>query len=75
MREARGSVALFLRLWLLMTFSYVTLTLLFDLLGPGYVDLREWSLLRLAVVPLGQALVFWLVTRRRSAPQVEPPAS
>lgn len=58
--------AVFLRLWLLMTFSYVILTLVYDLVGPGYVDLRESSLLKLLVVPLGQAVVFWLVTRARA---------
>jgi hypothetical protein len=63
---ARGpaSVAAFLRLWLLMVFSYVPLKVLYDLIGPGYIDLREVALVQLIALPTGQAIVFWLVTWR-----------
>lgn len=70
MAERSTRLAAFLRLWILMVFSYVILKLLFDLAGPGYADLRGRSLVQLVALPTGQAVIFWLVTRRtrKSAP-------
>ena len=54
----------FLRLWLLLFFSYVLLKLLLDVAVGGYVDLRTVALVEDAAVPFGQAAICWLVTRR-----------
>ena len=54
----------FLRLWFLLFFSYVLLKLLFDLAMGGYVDLRSVALIGDVGVPFGQAVIFWIVTRR-----------
>jgi hypothetical protein len=67
MARGRRSWAGFLRLWLLLFFSYAILKLLSDLIGPGYIDLREVALVQLVAVPFGQAVVFWLVTWRARA--------
>ena len=59
----------FLRLWLVMFFSYFTIKFLFNLILQGWVDLRITAFKELLVLPLGQTIVFWLVTRgwRRKA--------
>lgn len=54
----------FLRLWLVLTLSYVVLKFLFDLLVQGWIDL-DWVLTPWPLIlPLGQAAVFWVVSRR-----------
>lgn len=57
----------FVRLWFLLAFPFVLVKLLADLIGGGYVDLRSVALAELAVVPLAQAIVCWIVTRRGRA--------
>lgn len=57
----------FLRLWLLLFFSYVVLKLLLDLSIAGYVDLRRVALVGDVALPFGQAVICWLVTRRARA--------
>jgi hypothetical protein len=54
----------FVRLWMVLFFSYVLLKLLLDLSVSGYIDLRTVALVENAVLPFGQAVVCWLVTRR-----------
>ena len=61
----------FLRLWLVMAFSYVLVKILFNFAVVGWVDLRLVAFKELLMVPLGQTLVFWFITRGRSA---APPA-
>lgn len=63
----RARWAAFLRLWFLLLFSYTILKLLIDLIAAGYVDLRTVTLTHLIVLPLGQAIIIWLVTRRSRA--------
>jgi hypothetical protein len=67
MAQQAGSVGGFLRLWLLLFFSYVTLKLLLDLTIAGYLDLRTVALVGDVALPFGQAVIFWLVTRRARA--------
>ena len=55
------SFAQFLRVWFLLTFSYVFLKLAFDIVVSGWIDLRRASLLQLIVLPLGQSIVYWVV--------------
>jgi len=63
----------FLRLWLVMAFSFVLIKILFNLLVLGWVDIRPAAFQELLLLPLGQSVVFWFVTRRsRSSP---PPAA
>jgi hypothetical protein len=62
-----ASWAAFVRLWLLLLFSYDLLTLLFDLAVFGYIDLRSAALVQLVALPLGQAAIVWVVTRRGRA--------
>jgi UPF0716 family protein affecting phage T7 exclusion len=54
----------FLRLWLLVFLSYVTIKFVFNLIVMGWIDLRWTTLLEMVSLPLGQAVVFWVVTRR-----------
>ena len=63
----------FIRLWLVVLFSYALIKFLFNLAVFGWIDLRDVVLLEIVVLPLGQALVFWFITRRvRYAEQVAP---
>ena len=68
----RGGVGRFVRLWLLLTFAYALIKFAFDLVVFGWIDLRGVAVLELAVLPLGQSLVFWIVTRRRRGEPPEP---
>jgi hypothetical protein len=56
--------AALLRLWVVLAFSFVALKLLIELIYPGYIDLRSVTLLQFALIPAGQALVYWIVVRR-----------
>ena len=62
----------FLRLWIVMAFSFVSVKILFNLVVLGWVDLRPTAFKELLVLPLGQSIVFWFVTRRRRR-ATEPP--
>ncbi len=64
----------FVRLWFLLFFSYLGVKLVFTLGVLGYIDLRPAAFYELGLVPLGQAVVLWLVTRR-GRQQATPPAS
>jgi hypothetical protein len=57
----------FLRLWLVMAISFVLVKILFNFVVLGWVDLRSTAFKELLVVPLGQSLVFWVITRRSRA--------
>ena len=67
MARRSGGWGALLRLWLVMVFSYIPLKLLFDLLGGGYVDLREIALVQLVALPSAQTAVLWLITWRARA--------
>ena len=62
-RKPSGWTAFF-RLWFVLEFSYVVIRLLFNLMVMGWIDLRRAFFLESAIVPFGQAVVFWFVTRR-----------
>jgi hypothetical protein len=64
MASQAGSWRGFLRLWFLLFFAYVLLKLLFDLSVGGYLDLRTVALIGDVGIPFGQAVIFWVVTRR-----------
>jgi len=64
MGQRQGGIGGFVRLWFLLAFVYVTLTLLTDQLVAGYIDLRTATLVEYAVVPFGQALVCRIVAGR-----------
>jgi len=57
----------FLRLWFVLQFSYLGMRLLFNIVFMGWIDLRRAFWLDVTVVPVGQAVVFWFVTRRTRA--------
>jgi hypothetical protein len=65
----------FVRLWFLLFFSYFGVRLIFTLGVMGYIDLRPVALYELLLVPLGQAVVLWLVTRRGRQPTAPPRAT
>lgn len=67
MAQQPRSWAAFVRLWLLLFFSYVALKVLLDLTIGGYIDLRAVALASDVALPFGQAVIFWLVTRRSRA--------
>lgn len=71
-QTAYSAWAAFLRLWLVMAFSFVLIKLLFNFVVLGWVDLRSNAFKELLVLPLGQSIVFWIITRRRRS---DPPAS
>ena len=62
-----SSWAAFLRLWFVLFFSYAGVRLLFNMAVLGWIDLRPVAFLDLLVLPLGQSIVFWIVTRQRRA--------
>ena len=68
----RGGVGRFLRLWMLLAFAYALIKFAFDLAVFGWIDLRGIAFLELAVIPLGQSAVFWVVTRRIRGEPPEP---
>ena len=47
-----------------MIFSYFLVKFIFNLVVFGWIDLRNIAFLELALLPLGQSILFWLVTRR-----------
>ena len=61
---AAGPISTFLRLYLALTLFYVFPKFLYDLLVRGWIDfdwvVSPWPL----ILPLGQAIVFWLLSRR-----------
>jgi hypothetical protein len=69
MESSRRSWSAFLRLWLVLFFSYCTLKFAFNVGVAGYVvvDLRPLTYLELALLPFGQTIVLWLITRGRAA--------
>jgi hypothetical protein len=58
-------VAAFLRLWFVLLFAYVLVRFLLNLVVLGFVDARWNQVPELLVVPLGQSIIFWLISRRR----------
>ena len=64
-RQPQSSVRRFLRLWFVLGFAYFTAKLLFNLAVMGWIwVLGRDALLEIALVPLGQSVVFWIVPRR-----------
>jgi len=63
-KPAPSSWKKFLRLWFVLGFAYFALRLIFNLSVMGWIDVRPVAFLDLTVVPLGQAAVLWMVTRR-----------
>ena len=55
----------FILLWLFLFMSYLAIKLSFNLAYYGWLDLRKVALAELLILPLGQSVVFWLLTRRR----------
>jgi len=74
MARSAASWGAFLRLWVVIVFSYAPLKLIYDLVAGGYVDLRGASLAGLVVLPSAQTVVVWLITRRGRS-QSGPPAA
>ncbi len=60
----RSSWSAFIRLWFVMFFSFFLLKFVFNLAVLGWIDIRPSFALELLLVPLGQSIVFWFVTRR-----------
>lgn len=58
-----GSTGRFLRLWLLLAFSYACTRFLFNLGVRGFVDISPRVLDELVYVPLLQATLFWYLSR------------
>jgi hypothetical protein len=66
MRAAMGSFGRFVRLWLLLLFSYALVRFLYNLGVRGYVDISTRVLDELVYIPLAQAAIFWSLTRRKN---------
>jgi hypothetical protein len=65
----QSKVASFLRLWLVLLFGYLGLRFALNLLLLGAIDLRRAFFIELLTIPLGQSVVFWVVTRRARSEQ------
>jgi len=64
-RQPQSSLGRFLRLWFVLGFAYFSAKLLFNLAVMGWIwVIRLDALLEIIFVPLGQSVVFWMVTRR-----------
>ncbi len=63
-QPAPSSWTQFLRLWFILGFAYFLLRFLFNMAVMGWIDIRPSAFLDLVVVPLGQTIVLWVVTRR-----------
>ena len=63
-KPAPSSWRRFLRLWFVLGFGYAAVKFLFNLCVMGWIDLRPVAFWELALVPLGQSVVLWAVTRR-----------
>ena len=69
----RSSWSAFIRLWFVMFFSFSVLKFAFNLAVLGWIDIRPSFGLELLIVPFGQSIVFWFVTRRaRKEDPVQP---
>lgn len=62
----------FLRLWLLLAFSYALVRFLYNLAVRGFVDIGARVLDELVYIPLLEAAVFWHLVRWSKG--VDPPA-
>jgi hypothetical protein len=60
----QSAIGRFLRLWFVLGFAYFMLKFLFNLAFMGWIDVRPVAFYELALVPLGQTVVLWFVTRR-----------
>lgn len=56
------AVGRFVRLWLLLLFSYALLRFLFNLGLRGFIDFSPRVLDELLYVPLAEAAIFWWLT-------------
>lgn len=65
--KRQGSVAMFLRLWMVLLVSYAIVQFAFNLLFFGWIDLRTAAWQELLAVPFGQSVVYWMITRRGRA--------
>lgn len=65
----------FPRIWLLLMLSYFGVKMAFNVGVMGYIDLRPAAFYELLLVPLGQAVFLWFVTRRQRpvTPAADPP--
>jgi hypothetical protein len=61
-----GSFGRFVRLWLLLAFSYALVRFLFNLGVRGFVDVSARVLDELVYVPLLEAAIFWQLVRWRA---------
>ncbi len=62
---SRSGLAAFLRLWVVLLFSYTLIRFLCNLALWGFVDASPQFVQEMLFVPSGQSIVFWLITRRR----------
>ena len=64
MANKRGSVGVFLRLWVVLLVSYAFVKFAFNMIFFGWIDLRTVAWQELLAVPFGQSIVYWIITRR-----------
>jgi hypothetical protein len=66
-KRSPSALAVFLRLWVVLFVSFCPIKIIFNLLVMGWIDLRPAAFQEVLLVPLAQAVVFWLITRRARA--------
>jgi len=52
----------FLKIWFLLTASYIPLRIIYNLAFYGWLELRLFVAFEVILLPLGQAVVFWIIT-------------
>jgi len=63
MKKVKSFLIDFFKLWFFMFFTYLTIKVIFNLIFFGWIDLRRVALLELLILPLGQSIAFWAITR------------
>ena len=66
-------VAKLLRLWVVLLLAYLGTKFVLNLALFGWIDVRPAAAWELLIIPVGQALVLWVVSERaRGAAKPEP---
>jgi hypothetical protein len=73
LRNMLSPLVTLLKIWVFMFISYLAILLAFNWIYFGWIDLRSATLVQILVMPTGQSLAFWLLTRRSRRGAAESP--
>ena len=66
MRKAVSFAVRFIKIWAFMAFSLILMKGLLNIFLYGRIDLRQAALNEMLFIPIGQAVLYWLFTWRRT---------